>query len=1060
MKKHFLTIILVLLFSVMIDTALAQIEDGAAGVVVLKDQTRSYPLGLHVEILEDPSGQLNIDQVASPDMDSRFYPSSEEIPHFGITRSAIWIRFRVEDISNNIPNWLLQVRHATLDYVDLYLPDTAGGYRTYTSGLLMPDAQQDFPDNHYVFEIPAGLQPDQYIYLRIATTNSMILPATLWSPSAFDQKERNEALIWGVYYGILLGMVIFNGLLFLSLRDRDYLYLVLYILAVLIQTAFIDGRIKDILPSDLGYQFFYLNPLYTIPVLPALLLFSTSFLKTREFAPRLYKISLGLFVVFGLLAVSTFIINRYLVNISIVLASLVGIIVVILCGLAAWRKKYRPARYFLIAMLVPLLFGIGDPLSRLGFIPVIPWFYSVAHLGNAFLVTILSLALADRINYYQHQTKDAYEEVRKREQLITEYMDALPLGVAVYGTDARPRLVNQAALELFHLQDINPDNSLEKSIQGFNIYAGGSDKPIPADDLPVSRALAGEKSQRDDIEIEIDGKKIPLEILAKPIYDTNGSIQYAISAFQDISQRKEQEITLRVAQALYQSLVEQEVLLICRFNQEYTLTFVNQSYCDYFGKTRDELLGSDLFVVVNEPDRDAVKSELAKINPEKPTLVIENQVISCDGEVRWQRWTNQGFFDDQNNIIEYQATGEDITEQVLIEEQLTRYRENLEELVAERTSQERHQRAIAESLQLSASVLNSDLNLDNVLSKILNQLPQVIVLNNAAIFLKEGEDLVLSNATNLSQDEQDLKFPLSMKPFPAVRVFLEGKSLFVSDLGTEPNWNDWAYTFNLRSWMGTPLRSGDEVIGVLSVSSATPGLYVDADLPVLEAFANHASIAILNARLYEGSRKAAALEERNRLARDLHDSVTQTLFSASIIAQALPLQWEQDKDGARRNLSRLHQLTSGALAEMRMLLLELRLGSLEKYPLSTLMRNLCEAFQSKNNIPTDLNITGDDSLDSPTEVKEFFYRITQESLNNIAKHSKANHVKVRLEQADGEISLRIQDEGKGFDPNDVEPGHMGLQIMLERAAAINAGLQIESKPGSGTIISSEWRRLA
>lgn len=1041
--------------------ALAQGGDNnPASRIVLTDQEGQYPLGPHLEILEDPSGQLTVDHVSSPEMDSRFYPSNAEIPHFGVTRSAIWARFRVEDISQIIPYWLLEVRHATLDYVDLFLPETTGGYQTYSSGLLVPDAEQDFPDNHYVFEIPAGLQPDEHIYLRFATTNSMTLPVTLWSPSAFDQKERNEELIWGAYYGILLVMTIFNGLLFLSLRDRDYLYLVLYILAVLIQTAFIDGRIKDILPSDLGYQYYYLHPLYTIPILATLLLFSTSFLKTSEFAPRLYNISTGLFVVFGLLAVSTFFINRYLVNIFVVLATLVGIIVVILCGLAAWRKKYRPARYFLLAMLIPLLFGIGDPLSRLGIIPVVSFFYSVAHFGNAFLVTILSLALADRINYYQSQTEDAYEEVRRREELIAEYLDALPIGVAVYDTDSKPRLVNRAALDLFKLPNYNPGNRLVKSLQGIGIYTSGSDIPLPLEELPVYRALEGETNWREDLEFEIDGQRIPLEIVAKPIFDPSGSVLYAIAAFQDISQRKEQEMAVRVAHELYQSVVENEVLLICRFNPEGSLTFVNQAYCNYFGLTRAELLGASFYPVINLSQRSIVQSELAKINPENPTMLIETRVINRDGEVRWQRWTNQGFFDDRGYIVEYQATGEDITEQRLIEEQLSQYRENLEELVAERTRQERHQRAIAESLQLSASVLNSELNLDNVLTKILEQLPRVIPLDSAEIFMEDGELLTLSNTTNASRNSPDIKILKNADQYPPARVFREGKSLYFPDTVGDAGWQDWDDKQTIRSWMGTPLRSSGKVTGVLSVNSDQPGLYSNATLPILEAFANHAAIAMTNARLYQEARNAAALEERNRLARDLHDSVTQTLFSASIIAQALPLQWEQDKDGARANLKRLHQLTSGALAEMRMLLLELRPGSLEKYPLSTLMTNLCDAFQSKNNIPIDLNIRGDDSLDSPTEVKEFFYRITQEALNNIAKHSKADRVKVRLEQAEGEISLRIQDEGKGFDPSHVEPGHMGLQIMLERAEAINAGLQIESKPGSGTIISSEWRRSA
>jgi two-component system nitrate/nitrite sensor histidine kinase NarX len=258
--------------------------------------------------------------------------------------------------------------------------------------------------------------------------------------------------------------------------------------------------------------------------------------------------------------------------------------------------------------------------------------------------------------------------------------------------------------------------------------------------------------------------------------------------------------------------------------------------------------------------------------------------------------------------------------------------------------------------------------------------------------------------------------------------------------------------------MGTPLRSGGKVTGVLSVSSDQPGLYNSYILPILEAFANHAAIAMTNARLYQEARNVAAVEERNRLARDLHDAVTQTLFSASIIAEALPLQWEQDQDGARENLDRLHQLTSGALAEMRMLLLELRPASLQQTTLSTLLRNLLDAFQAKNNVHVDIQVEEDGGADLPGEVKEYFYRITQEALNNITKHSKASLVEVRLKANSDGVSLRIQDDGKGFDMDQVPTGRLGLQIMGERAAAIAANLQIESGSGAGTILSSKWKR--
>ncbi len=318
--------------------------------------------------------------------------------------------------------------------------------------------------------------------------------------------------------------------------------------------------------------------------------------------------------------------------------------------------------------------------------------------------------------------------------------------------------------------------------------------------------------------------------------------------------------------------------------------------------------------------------------------------------------------------------------------------------------------------------------------------------------------MVLSNASDNAQVEQGQKIPLSTALDPAVKVFLEGKSLYYSDMEIDPNCDDRDNSVCVRSWMGTPLQSGDEVIGVLSVSSAAPDLYDDTKLHVLEAFANHAAIAIINARLYEGSRQVAALEERNRLARDLHDSVTQTLFSASIIAEALPKQWEKDESGARANLVRLRQLTSGALAEMRMLLFELRPGSIQQNPLGKLVANLCEAFQAKNNIRVAVDVMDEGKYALPLDVKEAFYRIAQEILTNVTKHSKAGHVSVSLYQAQSGIALRIQDNGKGFDLQEIHPGHMGLEIMRERAAAIHAKIEVTSQPGKGTTITVEWAR--
>ena len=201
----------------------------------------------------------------------------------------------------------------------------------------------------------------------------------------------------------------------------------------------------------------------------------------------------------------------------------------------------------------------------------------------------------------------------------------------------------------------------------------------------------------------------------------------------------------------------------------------------------------------------------------------------------------------------------------------------------------------------------------------------------------------------------------------------------------------------------------------------------------------------------------AALEERQRLARDLHDAVSQTLFSANIIAEALPRIWDRDPESVRRRLPQLHRLTSGALAEMRTLLLELRPTALVDVELGELLTQAVHAFSGRSRTEASLNLTGQRPL--PESVQIALYRITQEALSNVAKHARATEVQVRLEMEPDRVELRIRDDGQGFDPNQVPPGGMGLKILHERARAVGATLRITSSPGSGTEIVTTWTEI-
>jgi len=200
----------------------------------------------------------------------------------------------------------------------------------------------------------------------------------------------------------------------------------------------------------------------------------------------------------------------------------------------------------------------------------------------------------------------------------------------------------------------------------------------------------------------------------------------------------------------------------------------------------------------------------------------------------------------------------------------------------------------------------------------------------------------------------------------------------------------------------------------------------------------------------------AITAERNRLARELHDAVTQTLFAASLMAEVLPDLWDMDEVEARKSTAELRQLTRGALAEMRTLLFELRPAALSQARLCDLLKQLSEAVMGRQGLPICLAISGDCEI--PADIKVEMYRIVQESLNNVVKYARATHVSIDVRLEVDQVHMEIRDNGIGFDPTSVKPTSLGLRIMRERAEAIHAQLDITSQPGLGTAVSLDWQK--
>jgi signal transduction histidine kinase len=258
----------------------------------------------------------------------------------------------------------------------------------------------------------------------------------------------------------------------------------------------------------------------------------------------------------------------------------------------------------------------------------------------------------------------------------------------------------------------------------------------------------------------------------------------------------------------------------------------------------------------------------------------------------------------------------------------------------------------------------------------------------------------------------------------------------------------------LRSVISVPLVAKDEMLGVLNLATRQPRGISPEERSLLASIGQQTGVAVENARLYVQAEASAAAAERTRLARELHDAVSQTLFSASMIADVLPRLWKRDQEEAQRRLDTLRRLTRGAMAEMRTLLWELRPSALLNADMDELLDQLSKAVASRAQVEIELDMESVPWL--PPGVKLGLYRIAQEALNNVVKHPAADCVDVSLRVRGEEIELRICDDGRGFDPRNVRQGHFGLGNMAERAEEIGAVLTVESETGRGTVVAVVW----
>jgi PAS domain S-box-containing protein len=545
-----------------------------------------------------------------------------------------------------------------------------------------------------------------------------------------------------------------------------------------------------------------------------------------------------------------------------------------------------------------------------------------------------------------------------------------------------------------------------------------------------------------------------------PFTDTDGS-SLILEMGIDITERNRAERALReLNETLEQHVADRTVELreardyldnlltfanapIVVWDPEFKITRFNGAFERLTGREAAEVMGKGLEILFPEDRKQDAMEQIRRTASGERWEVVEIPIRHVDGTVRTLLWNSATLYDaDGVTPVATITQGQDITLLKYTEERL------------------RHRNYSLRQLNLLSQELNAAMELPQLLQRMSHAARDVLAADGSIIWLWDRERpgwLVCSAVSYLEQAQ--CPDDLHIRPGEGLAGWAaqNRQSLVVNHPISDPRFRhavDVPGDLAVSSIVAVPLLARDNLLGVLEVVAQREDAFDAEGVALIETLAGAAATAVENIYLHEQARQAAVVSERSRLARELHDAVSQTLFSASMIAESLPRLWERKPERVRQGLEELHLLTRGALSEMRTLLLELRPSALAEGQMGDLLQQLTAAFDSRSRIAVAVAIESRREL--PPNIKIALYRMAQDALNNVVKHARATRVEVNLRDRGEQVELVIHDNGRGFDPRHIPPDRLGLGILQERADAAGATLSISSQPGHGTEIRVRW----
>jgi PAS domain S-box-containing protein len=471
--------------------------------------------------------------------------------------------------------------------------------------------------------------------------------------------------------------------------------------------------------------------------------------------------------------------------------------------------------------------------------------------------------------------------------------------------------------------------------------------------------------------------------------------------------------------------------LIVVFDHTGHIVRFNQACEALTGYTFAEVQGKPFWDLFSPPEeKTAVQTNFAKLFSENFPNKSESHWVTRDGRRRLIAWSNTALFDASGAVTHTISAGADVTE--------------------------REQTALlfnaSESLQrVTTALLQHLTTLDDVLSIVCAEACRLTGAEGSAVLLLEDEaglQVKSSCGVPLPVFER-----LSVAESFAGTIVKQRKPLLLNN----PQSQMQAYQHNpaVKALLAVPLCVDETILGVLDVVNK-PGGFTEADMRLMRLFADQAAISIEHAQLHKQAEKLAVIEERQRLARELHDSVTQAIYSVTLYADAARMALAAGKqEVVAEHLQDLRSMAREAMLDMRLLIFELHPPVLEKEGLAVAVQTRLETVEARSGLHSTLHVEGQETR-LPLTIEEDLYRIVQEALTNAVKHARAQQVTVRLRFGDHHFGLEVRDDGVGFDPTRVrQSGGLGLRGIEERVQHVGGQLTVNSAPDKGTVLQVE-----